>query len=126
MEFNKPWHLVRDQEAGGSNLLAPTIFLASFFQSTQKPRPFQKSGSVGHPERPYQSLGVEVLEWNPAIVIVRQQQNVKGCATRRNMTEGWPPVHWRVGPHYALLYKPPDSAAYSPFFPKLDFHSRRL
>jgi hypothetical protein len=35
-EFNKLWHLVRDQEAGGSNPLAPTIL----FNSLSRPLGF--------------------------------------------------------------------------------------
>jgi hypothetical protein len=38
-----------------------------------KPRPF-KTERVGHPEKPNQFLGVDVLEWYHATVRIRQQK----------------------------------------------------
>jgi hypothetical protein len=41
---------------------------------TPKPRPF-KPETVGNPERPNQSLGVDVLEWYHLNMIHRQEEN---------------------------------------------------
>ena len=43
-------------------------------EEKSKPRPF-KLERVGHPEKPNQSLGVDVLEWYPLNVIRRQEGN---------------------------------------------------
>ena len=47
----------------------------SFAHETEeksKPRPFQKPGRIGHPEKPNRSLGVDVLEWYHPTVRVPQ------------------------------------------------------
>ena len=48
-------------------------FVSCGTEEKSKPRPF-KSERVGHPEKPNQSLGVDVLEWYHATVRIRQQK----------------------------------------------------
>ena len=48
-------------------------FLAMERREHQNPDP-SKTGRVGHPERPNQSLGVDVPEWYDPTVSVRQQK----------------------------------------------------
>jgi hypothetical protein len=49
-------------------------FVGHGTEEKSKPRPF-KLERVGHPEKPNQSLGVDVLEWYPLNVIRRQEGN---------------------------------------------------
>jgi hypothetical protein len=61
------------------------IFAAREKQSTDGRKvktPTLPKQRVGHPEKPSQFLGVDVLEWYDSIVIIRDQKNAKGSATR--------------------------------------------
>jgi len=54
---------------------------------SQNPAPF-KTERVGHPEKPNQSLGVDVQEWYHLNVIRRQEEIGEGWATREMASLG--------------------------------------
>jgi hypothetical protein len=54
--------------------IAPNQFCCHWTEEKSKPRPF-KTERVGHPEKPNQSLGFDVLEWYHLNAIRRQEEN---------------------------------------------------
>jgi len=56
-------------------------FLGHGAKAKSKPRPF-KTERVGHPEKPNQFLGVDVLQWYHPIMTCRKEENAEGWPTR--------------------------------------------
>jgi len=100
----------RDTEGDEMKTAAPVMMSLSAIVGTepQNPDPFEPE-RVGHPEKPNQSLGVDVLEWYHPAVRVRQQEeherviHPRGSYGRRSGGSGatkYKCRHWeRESPH---------------------------
>jgi hypothetical protein len=71
-ETSNSWRPASEIEVAEAILILVDQSFAHETEEKSKPRPFQKPGRIGHPEKPNRSLGVDVLEWYHPTVRVPQ------------------------------------------------------